>query len=415
MYANVFPGGQGAGYRIGIVIKRDGDPDMAGRVKVWLPGKYGMNVDPSHLAYCNVMSAPNAQNQNFSGMTLQNGTMVYVQGETGSPNMMIVGQAGSEVASFSGNPGNMDLLGIISHIQRAFGEDSSTGNNRNRKPNWKDEVVRGAQRRTIVERGPFFHRLKNNIPTSGMLPSLAGLITPAVQQVVTATQQTSSIPTAGMLNALPGAVMTITGILQNVLATRRLKERAQGNMNPQTWSAFETIVDHMSDGQVAGALDGVRVNPDVFANNAANLISSCTTVSDVVNCIQELSGNVAYHGMDQYADQEFEIEGPFGNTVITMDTTGNLTEKKKDKTLQALNTFMGLMSSFQGFPGAQSGKNMFGNSAPTIMNQVGRMPMSMQSQITSMLQATNSDSNPQKADQFTVLRAIQGGLTLLGR
>lgn len=415
MYANVFPGGQGPGLRIGIVIKRDGDPDMAGRVKVWLPGKYGMNVSPSHLAYCNVMAAPNAQNQNFSGMTLQNGTMVYVNGETGSPNMMIVGIAGSEVASFDGNPGNMDLLGIISYIQEAFNNDSSDGNNRYRKPNWQDKEERGAKRRTIVERGPFFHRQKNNIPTIGMLPSLAGLITPEVQQVVTATQQTSSIPTESMLNSLPGSIMTITGILQNVLATKKLKRRATENMEPQTLSAFETIVDHMSDGEVYGALDGIRVNPEVFANNAANLISSCTTVADIVNCIQELTCNTSYHGMDQYNDQTFEIEGPFGNTEIILDTSGNITENKKEKTIQALNAFMSLLQSFSGYPSARNGQNLFGESAPTIMNQIGRMPIAMQSQITSMLSATNTEQNPKKADEYTVLRAIQGGLSLLKR
>lgn len=413
MAVNVFPGGQGPGLRIGIVIKRDGDPDMAGRVKVWLPGRYGLNVEPEHLAYCNIMAAPNAQNQNFSGMTLQNGTMVYVQGDTGSPNMMIVGIAGSEVPKFDGNPGNMDLLAIVNYIQTAFNNDSSDGNNRNRKPNWKDKVERGALRRTVVEKGEFFHRLKNGIPSIGQLPVLAGLITPTKQQIYTATQQQNSIPTEAMLGNLPGSLMTIGNILQNILSNKKLRNKSIANMDSQTVYALENIIDSLSYGE--NDIHGIRVDEGIFSNNAANLISTCTTTADIVNCIQELQSNTAYHGTDSFANSTYEITGPFGNTVLSMDHTGNISQTNNEKTQQALNTFLNLLSTFSGFPSSKNGQNLFGNSSPTMMNMVGRVPNEMQSKLVTLLNATNTDSNPKKADAFTVLKAIQGGLSLLRR
>jgi hypothetical protein len=300
---NVFPGGGGPGTRIGIVVDHDGDPDQAGRVKVWIPGKYGPGVKREHLAYCSVQIPPTGSDQTISGTTPKRGSAVYLQGETGSPNHIITGLVGSEIPNFSGSmPGNINLLSLLGPIwEDVFKTDGK--NPRNKRATFKETTENGALIRKLVNTGLFSHFLDNGIPSNGALAPVAGLKLPSIKNIPTAKQKYSNVLTKNMIDNLPGQFMSLGGLLSAIQSSKSSKTAATSNMPGNVLAAFNTLSDiamitEINDG--GNSITGNRVNPDIWKENAIILLNQVQTISDLVTVLNLLEYDTTLHGLGNY-------------------------------------------------------------------------------------------------------------------
>lgn len=300
---NVFPGGGGPGTRIGIVVDHDGDPDQAGRVKVWIPGKYGPGVKREHLAYCSVQIPPTGKDQTISGTTPKRGSVVYLQGETGSPNHVITGLVGSEIPNFSGSmPGNINLLSLMGPIfEDVFKTDGK--NPRNKRATFKETTENGALIRKLVNTGLFSHFQDNGIPSNGALTPVAGIKLPPVKNVPTALQKYTNVITKDMINNLPGQTMSLGGLLSSIQSSKSSKGAATQNMPENVKAAFNTLSDIAVITEINDSgnyITGNRVNPEKWKENAITLLSQAQTISDLVEILNRLEYDTSLHGLGDY-------------------------------------------------------------------------------------------------------------------
>jgi len=375
-YPNEYP--KGPNLTQGICAGRGGltdeikDNTESGHCQIVLIGKhnYPDGVPLNHIALSTkAIPATGGDQCTFPGQ-IDYGTMVSAYHTTGS-NECVIGFGYNERFLGESAEGDMNLL------TKAFMELMSKEDGRPQPPNFKETTRDGAKIRKIDEKGMWKHNLVKGIPTHAAMPTIAGIKLPQIKQIPTAKQHFGNIPTAAMLSNLPSSIMSIASMLTNLMNNDNSKKQITKNMPKDVVDALNSITALSQDAETSetggSVANGERVNEAVFLANAIELLSQCTTIEDLLQCIERLFYDTDLHGLDELGDTEIEVETPHGNTKYKISSSGEVSENRPDETEKAIQSFLSLMSSATSFASAVDGKNLFGKSSETMFDMFKRM------------------------------------------
>ena len=203
-----------------------------------------------------------------------------------------------------------------------------------------------------------------------------GIKIPQVTNVATATQAFSSILTGDMLSMLPGMNMSLGSLLSNMPS--QLMSELMKNVPPEISGALNsmsTLMQSMETTEQGGFTTASKVNPDVFFNNAANLLSNARSIYDVVGTFQQLQHDTSLYGLDSLPPTNITMTGgPFGDIPMSIDATGAITSLLPEPVQKLAEAFSSLMSNGLQFPGVFPGANMFGGSSEVLNEMFNRLP-----------------------------------------
>jgi hypothetical protein len=398
-----------SGLLYGIVVggdQSDPDPDQANGLRVYFPTIHGKDVNVKHLAFSpRILSPDRAAMQSFSG-GLDPGSMVVAYKDTGSTQCQILGLASDLNNYENGIPGNMGLLQMAPQLAQFL--NKSTGVSR--PPTIQESSDGGAKIFKINERGDHNHNLLKGLPTHGALFPLNGIPIDPIKNINTAIQAAASIPDVGFLNALPGIAMSLGGLLNNILSVANLSKQLKKGMIPSAFnvvSSMSALIQTVEQSESTGFLTSGKVNPDVYMENAIELLSQCTNLSDVTSTMARLQSDSSLFGMEKYGPTVIEQETPFGKVLTSVSPLGQQITLTPATVAQGFSAISNLMSG-AGFPGAVPGENMFGDSAGTILNMMQRIPGGAGfSQALSVAQQLNTSGAAQQV--FDVANEVFSG------
>jgi hypothetical protein len=355
----------------GIVVGGDmEDPagDQSGNVRVYFPGIHGKNVDIKHLAFSTRLMGPDRHSQqSFSG-GLDPGSMVVCMKDTGSNSCQIVGLANDVNKRDSMVPGATDLLENISHIfSRPTGVMIP--------PKIKAGTKNGIKNYGVVEQKEHNHDLTRGLPTHAALFPMAGAIIPQVKGIATAIESTLNIPGADVLSLLPGVAISIGSLFDTLTSTRKYTRVLNKKMNPGSLAAFTSmsvLLQTVEDSESAGFMPSGRVNPDVFAANAIDLLVQCNNLSDIMHTTQRLQYDTSLHGMDAYGPTIIPVQSQYGLKFQSFHPTSGDMLTFAPAAVAIAESLAG--EAMGGFPSSIPGVNLFGGSAGTMMKMFNRLP-----------------------------------------
>jgi hypothetical protein len=233
-----------------------------------------------------------------------------------------------------------------------------------------------ADTRPPKEKGPYNTNMTKGIISTASLAPLVGMVIPQVTNVATATQAFSQILTGDLLSKLPGMNMSLGSLMSNM--PQALKDELYKNIPPEIGNALNSISGLMQTIEISesGSFNtATKINPAVFFNNAANLLSGARDISGLVGSFQQLQSDSSLAGLDSLPPVDFAMTGgPFGDIPMQIDALGNITSLVPDGVKQLADTFSSLMSNGLQFPGVFPGANMFGGSAGVLNEMFNRLP-----------------------------------------
>jgi hypothetical protein len=193
--------------------------------------------------------------------------------------------------------------------------------------------------------------------------------------------------------------MSLGGLLNNVLSLRSLNKNLKKNMPVAAFSAlgsFNALIQSIEQTESSGFMTAGRVNEDVYTQNAVELLSQCTNLSDVTSTMNRLQSDSSLFGMEAYGPTVVEQAGPLGSTFLSITGTGKQLELTPSSVAQGLNALSGLMSG-GGFPGTIPGQSVFGEGGGMVLDMIQRMPGAESfSQTLGMLQELNTSGAAQR-------------------
>lgn len=346
---------------VGIIVDRNG-PDNS--CKVFLPEIHGKDVKIEDLGWSRFVTPPGASGGTTNFGTPDAGQLVtcIVNTTGGSTLTEITGLYQTKQAANPSNPGNLSLTLALPQWQAAINQDSGI----RIPPTIQEQTVDGAKVRVAVEKDQTHkHSLLIGINSTGALPPLNGTILPSLS-IGTAIQPSSSTFSASLQLQLPGVGSTITSLLSSTFLSPFLAA-----LPPEISAAivgYTTLMTSVSTTPSDGTYTSGSIDASIFANNAANLINTITTASDVPFILQELATNTALHRASSNVTAYTTTE--YGDATITIDPmTGTLSLSLSNDATSAASAFASMVS---GIIGA-TGSPMFGNSSPTIQSMGERL------------------------------------------
>lgn len=381
----------------GIVVgggEDDPAPDQSNNVRVYCPSIHGKDVNFKHLAFSPRLISPDrAGMQSFVG-GLDYGSLVLVQKDTGSSQCQIVGLANDLNNYESGIPGNMNLMNnpvIAAILNKSMGMS--------RPPTIQETTEGGAKVFKIKERGDHNHNLLKGLPTHGALFPLNGIPIDPIKSINTAIQASFNIPSLDVLSSLPGVAMSLGSLLNRITSNASMLKQLKKNMPIAALNAatsMSVLVQSIEQSESSGFMTSGRVNEEVYMENAIELLSQCTNVSDVISATARLQSDTSLFGMEAYGPTVIEQETPFGKIKTSYSAKGEQITLTPASVAQGLSALSGLMSSASGFPSAIPGQNLFGQSSGTILNMIQRLPSSQTTAAINLLNQLNTSGVAQE-------------------
>lgn len=360
----------------GIVVggnDKDPDPTQSGGCRIYLPTEYGKDVNLKHLPFSRTMAQGNQHGITTFNPPPEHGSAVMcmkMPGHSGSGHLTILGAVPNDISKDSTIPGNSgapfsDILGPIFKATTGISipPDITSGGE-------------GGSKR-IKEKGKkHSHDLVKFLPSSGTLWPMNGFKVPQSKNIATATQAFSSILSGDMLKMLPGMNMTLGSLMSNMPAA--LKNELFKNIPPEIGGAIDSMSGLMQSMEVSeggGFSTAAKINPDVFFQNAANVLADARNIYDMVGAFQRLQSDTSLYGLESLPPVNItSMGGPFGDIPMQLDAFGNLTSLVPEPVQKLAETFSSLMSDGAGFPGVFPGANMFGGSAGVMNEMFNRLP-----------------------------------------
>lgn len=291
-------------------------PAEAHNLKVIDPIRHGPNINHKDLPFISSMRSATQSDLETNDPAPEPGTMVYVMSTTGEPSgRVVLGQPNGQNTP-GGVSGNLDLLSFWPQI-----EQQVTGK-------LKSEGFQKASRDGVEVREPkdgeeWKHALTKGLPTHAAIFPLAGTILPAVKQIETAVQQFAGILNSNMLSQLPGQMMSLASMFGKMNSSQ--KSRAKQNMPPEVSDAFDSMLNLLQTADGSGQFaTGMRVNDEVFLENAADLLSQVTNLSDLSTVMRRLQTDASIRGLDKLPKVKIQSDTAFGTFSFDMDAEGNL-------------------------------------------------------------------------------------------
>lgn len=379
----------------GIVISRGGENDdhhdstQAGNMQVFFPTKFGPSVQRDHIALSTkTMPATGGDQCTFAGMP-DYGTVVTAFKETGRTDCVVLGQPNARNIGGDGSPGNSNLASPLDDL-------NSKSSSRSRPPDYKETQKNGALIREIVEKGEWFTNLTNGIPFHAAMSNIAGNKLPAIKNIPTALQHDANIMGADVLSQLPGIAMGLGDILKQVAGNSELGKA----LDPNLQQALASIQALSQNGEINESFTS-RIDPTTISNNAVSLLSQCTTVDDLVSVTNQLLYDTSLHGS---ANTTIEVETAYGNTKITIDSSGSASSSQSEGMQKAIQAFLSMMQSASAYPNAKQ-ENLFGESAKTKMDMSMRIPSNIFRELSEKL---NTSGDAVKNWKNLVEKVING-------
>ena len=358
----------------GVVVggnDKDPDPTQSGGVRIYIPGEYGKDVNIKHLPFARTLSQGNQQGITTFNPPPEHGAAVMCMkmgGHSGSGHLTVLGAVPNDINKDSTTPGNMAQIwpAVIQAIKDVtkirIPPDAGTGAAGSKPPK---------------EKGQYHsNELVKFLPSSATLWPMNGMKIPQVTNIATATQAFSSILTGDLLKMLPGMNMSLGSLMSSM--PQALKDELFKNIPPEIGGAINSmsnLMQSMEFSEGGGFNTASKINPDVFFNNAANLLSNTRTIYDMVGAFQQLQHDTSLFGLDSLPPVNFTMTGgPFGDIPMSIDALGNITSLVPDSVQKLADTFSSLMSNGAGFPGVFPGANMFGGSSGVLNEMFNRLP-----------------------------------------
>lgn len=358
----------------GIVVggnDKDPDPTQSGGVRVYLPTEYGKDVDIKHLPFARSLAEGNQKGITNFNPPAEHGSGVMcmkMPGQSGTGHLVVLGSVPNDINKDSTIPGNSKNYWPA--IEKAIKDVTSI-----RIP---PNVGSGsAGSKPPQEKGKYHaNELVKFLPSTGTLWPMNGLQIPQVQNIATATQAFSNILTGDMLSLLPGMNMTLGSLLNNMPAA--LKDELFKNIPPEIGGAINSMSNLMQSIEIkesGGFNTATKVNPDVFFQNAANVLSDARTIYDMVGAFQRLQYDTSLFGLESLPPVNITMTGgPFGDIPMQISATGVISSLVPEPVQKLAEAFGSLMSNGTDFPGVFPGANMFGGSSGVLNEMFNRLP-----------------------------------------
>lgn len=379
----------------GIVVggnDKDPDPTMSGGCRVYLPPEYGKDVDIKHLPFArNLAQGTQGGITNFNPPP-EHGSAVLVMkmsGQAGTGHLHVLGAVPNDINRDSTTPGN-------SNPWPAIGKAIKDLTSIRIPPN----VGSGAAgSKPPKEKGQYHaHELLKSIPSTGTLWPMNGLQIPQVQNITTATQAFSNILTGDLLSQLPGMNMTMGSLLSNMPSA--LLSQLLKNMPPEIGAAMTSMSNLMQSMEInesGGFNTATKINPDVFFDNAANVLADSRTIYDLVGAFQRIQYDTSLYGLESLPPVSFTMTGgPFGDIPMQVDALGTITSLVPEPVQNLIDAFGSLMSDGAGFPGVFPGANMFGGSSQVLNSMFQRLPTEELTKATEQMQKNVAPGLPSR-------------------
>ena len=354
---------------LGIVVD-DGsksDKKQSGACRVYIPSQYSNEFKLEDLPLIPRLGAAGNESVVTFGGAIELGTPVIVKKTTG--------QAGSGLGYISQvikdeTQNSLELPGNVSidwHNMIKKAKEQTVDIQSKAKAGSGE-----AGSKPTEEAGEKYYRnLVKGIASSSTLWPIAGMKIPQVKSVETATQSFTSIMSASALAGLPGAGLSLGNLFTNMPSA--IKDKIFSALPKEIGETLTTITNLMPESSAEG-LSGIRINPEVFYANAAEMLSQCRDVSDLINCITDLMTDTSLHGTDTLPNLTIEIDTPFGKANVEFDISGNSTDKNSDDVTKLIGTFTSLLSDVGGgFPSVFPDKNMWGESSKVMGDMFKRL------------------------------------------
>jgi hypothetical protein len=364
---NTFPHGYQIAYNVVTGGHSDEPaPDQSGTLRIIDPIRHGQQVNQNDLPFVTTLRTPTQSALEETPFPPEPGSIVAVSFNMGDPTSRAVVGMPNEINNSQSVAGNNPLM---FHILSAIAKDVM----KYKPTKYQEKQHRGALVRAIdQESGNWKHELTKGLPTHAALYPLAGQVLPAIKQIDTAVKEFASILGQGSIGQIPGSIMNLSSLFKKL--TKEQKKKIFKDKPETLINAMESMMDLMVDGEGSGAyISSGRIHEETFIENMIEMLSQCTNLSDLVECMQRIRYDETLHGLDKIQDIELKANSAFGEIVFTVDKNGK-TKQKEDslkKILDAVQKFVGLMNSAQA--GGQ-GKTMFGKEAQKVMDAVNRLP-----------------------------------------
>lgn len=358
----------------GIVVggnDSDPDPTQSGGARIYLPTEYGKDVDIKHLPFARNLAQGNQGGITNFNPPPEHGAAVMcmkMPGHSGTGHLTILGSVPNDINKDSTIPGNS--TGIWPAIEKAIKDTT--------KIRIPPNIGSGAAgSKPPKEKGQYHkHELVKFIPSTGTLWPMNGLQIPQVQNIATATQAFTSILTGDMLSMLPGMNMTLGSLLSNMPAA--LKNELFKNIPPEIGGAINSMSNLMQSMEIVeggGFNTATKINPEVFFQNAVNVLADSRTIYDMVGAFQRLQYDTSLFGLESLPPVNITMSGgPFGDIPMQIDAMGTITSLVPEPVQKLADAFGSLMSNGSQFPGVFPGANMFGGSSQVLNDMFNRLP-----------------------------------------
>ena len=318
--------------------------------KVRVPNLWGPNVSDDDLIYCPAELPPTLGSATTSGGALDKGQFVRVKIDTGqgpTGQFTIRSTYHSTLRSNSEMPGNFswnkmygDLLAELPRTGVRLPPDIQ------KKVNEK-----GVEVAELVEKGEFALRDLIGIASHGTQNPLNGVMIPQMKSVRTALAQAENALTSDILDKLPGSQFKFSDLF-DTLGKEGTKE-VLGSLPDRVHDALLTVVALTQNySSETSSLEIMRINPAVFTAEVVTLLKGTDTITDLLGKISRImSGDVSLTGMDKLPGITEIVSGLFGDKIISISPTGQITNSNSNDYSAALDAFTSFMGSFSNADG----------------------------------------------------------------
>lgn len=221
---------------------------------------------------------------------------------------------------------------------------------------------------------------------------------------------------AGALDSSIGGFVgdIVTGATQGVDAEllKDLQAQLFSKLTPQMKQSFTSmslLSQSIETGVGGGFTSGSKVDPVTMLTNAVDLFSQCGSLSDMVQCMQQLQYDTSLQGADKLPKVSFMISTPFGIPMpMELDASGAIASLIPKPLQAVIDAASKAMSSASAFPGINPGENLFGGSAQTMFDMFGRLSGPNQKYALDMAKKLNQSGVAQKFD-LALKVSVKGG------
>lgn len=464
----------------------DGDhpKDESSNQKVILPSTHDpKNVKQEHLAFSPMLHSPTQHSQQSFQGVLDPGSLVYFLKFPGQNQGVILGQANDLVNYNQGNSGGgKNLLGD-SFFTQLF--DRETGVNI--PPNIQESEEKGAKVRKVKDKGKKHkHSLLKGLPSHGATQQISGYQLPQLKNIPTAKQDFQSIMTNQMGDMMPGNIMSLGSMFSGLMGSGGAtgggggggggasaggggggtsfngatltnasfsvtteEEAVQGstantyiagttltrmdyilsNLSPEMQDALNSmsiLVQGMeSEGSNGSFALSSTVHAETYLDNATELLSQVTSVSDLMTVMNRLQWDTSLFGQEKLEPVAIPAETTWGSgnqllyangdVVMVYANTDAANAEAAFYTVMSSNgsnSVIGGGASSGGASGAPSGTasggNMFGSGASSMMDMLKRLTPENADIAKQLMQRVNSGT-PEQLMQDVIKKATGGG------